>query len=78
MRDQAAHVLHRPQPVRALRRHAQRRRHRQRQPAPGQTGSNRTEPVRAEGGAIRSVVMTMQDLAPLDEIPSLRAQFVKS
>ena len=29
-------------------------------------------PIRAEGGAIRSVVVTMQDLAPLDEIERLR------
>ena len=33
-------------------------------------------PIRAEGGAIRSVVVTMQDLAPLDEIERLRTEFL--
>lgn len=33
-------------------------------------------PIRAEGGAIRSVVVTMQDLAPLDEIERLRIEFL--
>ena len=33
-------------------------------------------PVRAEGGAVRSVVVTMQDLAPLDEIERLRTEFL--
>ena len=34
-------------------------------------------PVRADGGAIRSVVVTMQDLAPLDEIERLRTEFLE-
>ena len=29
-------------------------------------------PIRAEGGAVRSLVVTLQDLAPLDEIDRLR------
>ena len=33
-------------------------------------------PIRAEGGAITSVVVTMQDLAQLDEIERMRAEFV--
>ncbi|MCY3845380.1 MAG: response regulator [Acidobacteria bacterium] len=33
-------------------------------------------PIRAEGGAVRSVVVAMQDLAPLDEIERLRAEFL--
>ena len=33
-------------------------------------------PIRAEGGAIRSVVVTMQDLAPLDEIERMRIEFM--
>ena len=33
-------------------------------------------PIRAEGGAVRSLVMTMQDLAPLDEIERLRTEFL--
>ena len=33
-------------------------------------------PVRAEGDAVRSVVVTMQDLAPLDEIERLRTEFL--
>ena len=33
-------------------------------------------PIRAEGGAIRSLVVTMQDLAPLDEIERLRTEFL--
>ena len=33
-------------------------------------------PIRAEGGAVRSVVVTMQDLAPLDEIERLRTKFL--
>ena len=33
-------------------------------------------PIRAEGGAVRSVVVTMQDLAPLDEIERLRTEFL--
>ena len=35
-----------------------------------------TTPIRAEGGAVRSVVVTMQDLAPLDEIERLRTDFL--
>jgi DNA-binding response OmpR family regulator/signal transduction histidine kinase len=33
-------------------------------------------PIRTEGGAVRSVVVTMQDLAPLDEIERLRTEFL--
>ena len=33
-------------------------------------------PIRAEGDAIASVVVTMQDLAPLDEIERLRTEFL--
>ncbi len=33
-------------------------------------------PIRADGGAIRSVVVTLQDLAPLDEIERLRVEFL--
>ena len=33
-------------------------------------------PVRAEGGAIRSVLVSLQDLAPLDEIERLRTEFL--
>ena len=33
-------------------------------------------PIRVEGGAIRSVVVTMEDLAPLDEIERLRTEFL--
>ena len=33
-------------------------------------------PIRAEGDAIRSVVVTMQDLAPLDEIERMRTEFL--
>ena len=33
-------------------------------------------PIRAEGGAVRSLVVTMQDLAPLDEIERLRTEFL--
>ena len=33
-------------------------------------------PVRAEGGAVASVVVTLQDLAPLDEIERLRTEFL--
>ena len=33
-------------------------------------------PIRAEGGAVRSVVVTMQDLAPLDEMERLRTEFL--
>ena len=33
-------------------------------------------PVRAEDGAVRSVVVTVQDLAPLDEIERLRTEFL--
>ena len=33
-------------------------------------------PVRGEGGAIASVVVTFQDLAPLDEIERLRTEFL--
>ena len=33
-------------------------------------------PVRAEGGAIASLVITIQDLAPLDEIERLRTEFL--
>ena len=33
-------------------------------------------PIRTEGGAIRSVVVTMRDLAPLDEIERLRTEFL--
>ena len=33
-------------------------------------------PIRAEGGAVGSVVVTVQDLAPLDEIERLRAEFL--
>ena len=33
-------------------------------------------PILAEGGAVRSVVVTMQDLAPLDEIERMRADFL--
>ena len=33
-------------------------------------------PIRAEGGAVRSVVVTMQDLAPFDEIERLRTEFL--
>ncbi len=33
-------------------------------------------PILAEGGEVRSVVVTMQDLAPLDEIERLRADFL--
>ena len=32
-------------------------------------------PIRAECGAIRSVVVTMRDLAPLDEIERMRIEF---
>ena len=33
-------------------------------------------PVRGEGGAVASVVVTVQDLAPLDEIERLRTEFL--
>ena len=33
-------------------------------------------PIRAEGDEVRSVVVTMQDLAPLDEIERLRTEFL--
>ena len=33
-------------------------------------------PIRADGGAIRSLVVTLQDLAPLDEIERLRTEFL--
>ena len=33
-------------------------------------------PIRAEGSVIRSVVVTMQDLAPLDEIERMRTEFL--
>ena len=33
-------------------------------------------PIRAEGGAIRSLVVTLQDLAPLDEIERMRTEFL--
>ena len=33
-------------------------------------------PILAEGGGVRSVVVTMQDLAPLDEIERMRADFL--
>ncbi len=33
-------------------------------------------PIRAEGDAIRSLVVTMQDLAPLDEIERMRTEFL--
>ena len=33
-------------------------------------------PIHGEGGAIRSVVVTMQDLAPFDEIERLRTEFL--
>ena len=33
-------------------------------------------PIRAEDGAVRSVVVTMQDLAPLDEIERMRTEFL--
>ena len=33
-------------------------------------------PIRTEGGVIRSVVVTLQDLAPLDEIERLRTEFL--
>ncbi len=33
-------------------------------------------PIRTEGDAIRSVVVTMQDLAPLDEIERMRTEFL--
>ena len=33
-------------------------------------------PIRADGGEIGSVVVTMQDLAPLDEIERMRAEFL--
>ena len=33
-------------------------------------------PIRSEDGAIASVVVTMQDLAPLDELERLRAEFL--
>ena len=33
-------------------------------------------PIRAEGAGVRSVVVTMQDLAPLDEIERMRADFL--
>ena len=33
-------------------------------------------PIRIEGGAIGSVVVTMQDLAPLDEIEQMRTEFL--
>ena len=33
-------------------------------------------PIRAEGEAVRSVVVTLQDLAPLDEIERLRTEFL--
>ncbi len=33
-------------------------------------------PVRADGGAVRSVVVTVQDLAPFDEIERLRTEFL--
>ena len=33
-------------------------------------------PIRAEGGEIESVVVTMQDLAPLDEIERMRTAFL--
>ena len=32
-------------------------------------------PIRAEGGGVGSVVVTMQDLAPLDEIERMRTEF---
>ena len=47
--------------------------------APG-GGSVRTlinaTPIRSEGGAIRSLVVTLQDLAPLDEIERMRTEFL--
>ena len=33
-------------------------------------------PIRAEGGGVGSVVVTMQDLAPLDEIERMRTEFL--
>ena len=33
-------------------------------------------PIRSSGGAVASVVVTMQDLAPLDELDRLRAEFL--
>ena len=33
-------------------------------------------PIRAEEGAVRSVVVTLQDLAPLDEIERMRTEFL--
>ena len=33
-------------------------------------------PIRGEGGAIRSLVVTLQDLAPLDEIERMRTEFL--
>ena len=33
-------------------------------------------PIRGEGDAVRSVVVTMQDLAPLDEIERMRTEFL--
>ena len=33
-------------------------------------------PIRADGDAVRSVVVTMQDLAPLDEIERMRTEFL--
>ena len=33
-------------------------------------------PIRAEGGGVGSVVVTMQDLAPLDEIERMRTKFL--
>ncbi len=33
-------------------------------------------PIRAAGGAVESVVVTMQDLAPFDEIERMRTEFL--
>ena len=33
-------------------------------------------PIRAAGGALRSMVVTMQDLAPLEEIERMRIEFL--
>ena len=33
-------------------------------------------PIRAAGGQVESVVVTMQDLAPLDEIERMRTEFL--
>ena len=33
-------------------------------------------PIRSEDGSVASVVVTMQDLAPLDELERLRAEFL--